>query len=156
MVRVPEAQSDHYWARQSRAIVFPLPLHVVLKSSIHSLASPRTEAVWLAFWNSDHVVLKSSIHTLALPRQQWSDWGLRVAKNEYFSLIAHTKQLLLVTFCDTTAGIWVIFWTHRRTAAEAPTIVPLQSFIMFMFQRPNQTATEPGKAKVCILDFKIT
>ena len=40
------------------------------------------------------MVLKSSIHTSALPRQQWSDWGLKMIKNAYFSLIAHTKQLL--------------------------------------------------------------
>ena len=32
-------------------------------------------------------------------------WGLRVTQNAYFSLLTHTKQLLLVTFCDTTAEI---------------------------------------------------
>ena len=31
--------------------------------------------------------------------------GLREAKNAYFSLLTHTKQLLLVTFCYTTVGI---------------------------------------------------
>ena len=31
--------------------------------------------------------------------------GLRVTQNVYFSPLTHTKQLLLVTFCDTTAGI---------------------------------------------------
>ena len=51
---------------------------------------------------------------MALPRQQRSDWGLRVTQNEYFSLIAHTKQLLLVTFCDTTAGIRASFRTQGR------------------------------------------
>ena len=61
------------------------------------------------------MVLKSSIRTSALPQQQRSDWGLRVTQNEYFSFIAHTKQLLLVTFCDTTAGIRVIFQTDGRT-----------------------------------------
>ena len=60
------------------------------------------------------MVLKSSIHTWALPWWQWSDWGLRVTQNAYFSLITHTKQLLLVTFCDNTAGIRVIFRTHGR------------------------------------------
>ena len=65
------------------------------------------------------MVLKLSIHTLALPWQQQSNWGLRVTQNEYFSLIAHTMQLLLVTFCDTTAGIQVIFRTDgRRTDAR--------------------------------------
>ena len=55
------------------------------------------------------MVLKSSIHSSALPQQQ------RVTQNEYFSLISHTKQLLLVTFCDTTAGVSIIFRTHGRT-----------------------------------------
>ena len=41
--------------------------------------------------------------------------GLRVTKNAYFSLITPTKQLLLVTFCDTTAGSGASFWTHTRT-----------------------------------------
>ena len=79
-------------------------------------ALPCLVAVWFAFWNSDHVVLKSSIRTSASPRRQWSHRGLRVTQHAYFSLLTHTKQLLLVTFCDPTAGIWVIFRTHGRTA----------------------------------------
>ena len=55
-------------------------------------------------WNSDHVVLKSSICTSALPRWQRSHWGLGVTQHSYFSLLTHTKQLLLVTFCEKTAG----------------------------------------------------
>ena len=78
-------------------------------------------AVWLCIWNSDHVVLKPSIRTSASPRQQQSDWGLRVTQNEYFSLIAHTKQLLFLTFCETTAGIWVIFRTDGRRTADGRT-----------------------------------
>ena len=31
--------------------------------------------------------------------------GLRVTQTTYFSLLTHTKQLSLVTFCETTAGI---------------------------------------------------
>ena len=31
--------------------------------------------------------------------------GQRVIKNAYFSLLTQTKQLLLVTLCDTIAGI---------------------------------------------------
>ena len=31
-----------------------------------------------------------------------------------FSLFSHTKQLVLVTFSDTTAGIEASFWTHAR------------------------------------------
>ena len=31
--------------------------------------------------------------------------GLRVTQTTHFSLLTHAKQLSLVTFCDTTAGI---------------------------------------------------
>ena len=31
--------------------------------------------------------------------------GMKVAQNAYFSLLTHTKQLLLVTFCYQTAEI---------------------------------------------------
>ena len=31
--------------------------------------------------------------------------GLRVTQTTYFSLLTHAKQLSLVTFCETTAGI---------------------------------------------------
>ena len=55
------------------------------------------------------MVLKLSIRTSALPWQQRSHWGLRVTQDAYFSLLTHTKQLLLVTFCDTLAGIEVRF-----------------------------------------------
>ena len=55
------------------------------------------------------MVLKLSIRTSASPRRQQSDWGLRVTQNAYFSLMTHTKQLLLVTFCYTTAGIGASF-----------------------------------------------
>ena len=66
--------------------------------------------------NSDHVVLKLSIRTLASPWQQRSDLGLRVTQDAYFSLMTHTKQLLLVTFCDTTAGNGSYFQSHGQTA----------------------------------------
>ena len=62
------------------------------------------------------MVLKLNIHTSALPRRQRSDWGLRVTQDAYFSLLSHTKQLLLVTFSDITAGIEASFWTDARTA----------------------------------------
>ena len=55
--------------------------------------------------------LKSSIRTSASPQPQRSDWGLRVTQDAYISLLTHPKQLLLVTFCDTLAGIKVSFWT---------------------------------------------
>ncbi len=75
------------------------------------------------------MVLKSSIRTSALPWQQRSDWGLRVTQNEYFSLIAYTKQLLLVTFSDTTAGIGASFRTDAWTAAEGQTDVEVKIVI---------------------------
>ena len=68
-----------------------------------------------------HKLAKQRFHvnvivlTLALPRRQQSDCGLRLTQNEYFSLITHTKQLLSVTCCDTTAGIGAITQTHTRT-----------------------------------------
>ena len=52
---------------------------------------------------------------MASPRRQWSDRGLRVTQDAYFSLLSHTKQLLLVTFSDTTAGIEASFRTDGRT-----------------------------------------
>ena len=82
---------------------------VFLRLYICSSASPRMAAVWRCFWNSDHVVSKLSIRTSASPRQQWSHWGLRVTQDAYFSLLTHTKQLLLVTFCDMTSGIGASF-----------------------------------------------
>ena len=60
------------------------------------------------------MVLKSNIHNSALPWRQQSDWGLRVTQHAYFSLKTHTKQLLLVTVYDTTAGNGASFWKHGR------------------------------------------
>ena len=54
------------------------------------------------------MVLKSSIHTSDLPWWHRSDWGVRVTQDAYFSLLTHTKQPLLVTFCDTIAGIGTV------------------------------------------------
>ena len=71
-------------------------------------------AVWLGIWNSDHVVLKLSIRTLASPWQQRSHWGLRVTQDVHFSLLTHSKQLLLLTFCDTAAETEVSVRTHER------------------------------------------
>ena len=59
------------------------------------------------------MVLKSSIRTSASPRRQQSHWGLRVTQD--VSLLIHTKQLLLVIFCDMLAGIEVSFWVDGRT-----------------------------------------
>ena len=41
--------------------------------------------------------------------------SLRVTQNVYFSLLTHTKQLLLMTFCQTTAGNGASFRTHGMT-----------------------------------------
>ena len=44
--------------------------------------------------------------------------GLRVTQNAYFSLLTHTKKLLLVTFCYTPAGIGASFRTHGTTDGQ--------------------------------------
>ena len=72
--------------------------------------------------------LKLGICTSASPWRQQSDLGLRVTQNAYFSLITHTKQLLLVTFSDTTAGIGASFRTDVRTA-EGKTDVEVEIVI---------------------------
>ena len=41
--------------------------------------------------------------------------NLRVTQNEYFSLLTHTKELLLVTFCDLTSETGVSFRTDGQT-----------------------------------------
>ena len=55
---------------------------------------------------------------------------LGVTSNAYFSLSKHTKQLSLVTYCDTPVGIEVNFQTHRRTdggrTAEGQTDVEVE------------------------------
>ena len=61
------------------------------------------------------MVLKSSISTEGSLWRHWFDFGLRVTKNTYFSCMAHTKQILLVTFCCTTAGIGASFRKHGHT-----------------------------------------
>ena len=43
---------------------------------------------------------------------------LRVTQNAFFSLLTHTKQLLLVTFCYKTSGIGASFRTDAQTADE--------------------------------------
>ena len=56
--------------------------------------------------------------------------GLVVPPNADFLLMIHTKQLLLVTFCETTAGIGASFRTHTRTAAaEGQTHVEVKIII---------------------------
>ena len=75
------------------------------------------------------MVLESSMGTFALSQRQRSDWGLRVTKNAYFSLIIHTKHLLLVTFCDLTAGTGVSFRTDAQMAAEEQTDVEVETVI---------------------------
>ena len=75
------------------------------------------------------MVLKLSIRTSASPRQQRSDRGLRVTQDAYFSLLIHSKQLLLVTFCDTNAGIWSWFSDTRTAEAEGQTEVEVEIVI---------------------------
>ena len=55
-------------------------------------------------------------------------WGLRVTQDAYFLLLTNTKQLLLVTVCDTLAGIEVIFQMDRngRTEPDGQTDVEVE------------------------------
>ena len=88
-------------------------------------------AVWLGLWNSDHAVLKFIIRTSASPRRQRSYWGLRVTKDAYFSLLTCTKQLLLVTFCDTLKSLINIalrllistIFSHAYALIREPTFI---------------------------------
>ena len=41
-----------------------------------------------------------------------------MTKDAYFSLLTCAKQLLLVTFCDTLAGIEVSFWADGTGRME--------------------------------------
>ena len=52
--------------------------------------------------------------------------GLRVTQNACFSFLTHTKQLLLVTFYNTTSGIEAGFRKHRRTAEEGQRDVEIE------------------------------
>ena len=45
--------------------------------------------------------------------------GLRVTQTTYFSLLTHARQLSLVTFCDTTAGIGKKWKSDVRTDIQA-------------------------------------
>ena len=58
--------------------------------------------------------------------------GLRVTKNAYFSILTHTKKLLLLKFCDLTAKTVVSFRTHeqnRRERTDGQTEVEVEIFI---------------------------
>ena len=55
--------------------------------------------------------------------------GLRVTHNAYFLLLTHTKQLLLVTICDATAGIGSIFWVAGQRTGEGKTDVMVEKVI---------------------------
>ena len=55
--------------------------------------------------------------------------GLRVTQNTHFSLLTYTKQLLFVTFCDTTAGIGASFRTHGWRRTEGQTEVEVEIVI---------------------------
>ena len=58
-----------------------------------------------------HLAKYCNLHSLALPPHM-EPRSLRVTQNAYFSLLTHTKKLLLVTFCETIAEIGVSFRTH--------------------------------------------
>ena len=46
--------------------------------------------------------------------------------------MTHTKQLLLVTFCDTTAGIGASFQRDAPTAAEGQTDVEVKKLFKYL------------------------
>ena len=48
---------------------------------------------------------------------------MRVTQNAYFSLMTCAKQILLVTFCDTTAGIEASFQTHECMEIQIDMVV---------------------------------
>ena len=60
---------------------------------------------------------------------------MRVTQNAYFSLITHTKQLLLVTFCDTTPGIGASVWTHVHGWTEGQIDVEVEIVIKINLQK---------------------
>ena len=70
---------------------------------------------------------------MALSRCLQSHWGLRVTQDAYFSLLTHAKQLLLVTFCVTTAENGASFRTHKqmdkRTEPDGQTDVEVEIVI---------------------------
>ena len=61
------------------------------------------------------------IDPLILLRVFHKPQGLRVALNTYFSFLKYIRQLLLMTFCDTPAGIRVSVWTHTQDEMESQT-----------------------------------
>ena len=67
------------------------------------------------------MVLKSSKPTSASPWQRHPEWGLRVTQDAYFSLLTDTKQLLLVTFCDTTSENGFFSGTRTDTQTDRHT-----------------------------------
>ena len=52
-----------------------------------------------------------------------------MTQNAYFLLITHAKQLLLVTFCDTLAGIEVSFWGDGTGTMDGQTDVEVEIVI---------------------------
>ena len=86
---------------------------------MHTIAWDQTWEVmkyWNEFWYTQFGFASPNnvmnLDSLALPCLM-DPWSLRVNSNAYFSLLTHTKELLLLTFitikCDTNQ------WTHGRT-----------------------------------------
>ena len=47
----------------------------------------------------------------------------------HVSLLTYAKELLIVTFCDMTAGIGANFWTHTQGRTDGQTIMEVEIFI---------------------------
>ena len=58
------------------------------------------------------------MHGSQLRLASWTPGGLRVTHNAYFSLLTHTKKLLLVTLSDLTAETGVSFWKDGWTTED--------------------------------------
>ena len=84
----------------------------------------------LGIRNSDHVFLGLNTRTSASLWRQRSHWGLRVTQDVHFSLLTHTKQVLLLTFCDTAAETEVSVRIHgNRTETDGQTNVEVEIVI---------------------------
>ena len=74
------------------------------------------------------------IESLSQTKYLLSDYKIVEFKEDCVILLKHTKQLLSVTFCDTTAGIGASFKTYvrewwRRIAAEGQKYVEVDIVI---------------------------
>ena len=89
-------------------------------------------------WNSEVRFTKQSLFS-PRPILQHTDLGFSLPQGSQgsegdpeciFSLVTHNKELLLVTYCDTTTETGVSFWTHRREHRKTETLMNRQTWKM--------------------------